>query len=246
MPALCKNGAGTLYIYRGNLVHTSAPVDWHEILRRYIGGESVTELAKAYPVTRQAISKRVKSANLDNRVRNKIRKARAKRGQSVTQPIAQPVDVTQPIAQPTIGDDRRAALVELVSLGATVSEACKSTGINRSTFYNWHSEQCGFADSIQQAQREFLALNLTSMKNAAERGDWRAADRILQVNPATKARYGQQANTSQTTAMVALRIGRDTATIGIATGNSPDAITNENNDLDGFDGDDDGSVVIDG
>ena len=190
------------------------------------------------------MSKRVKGANLDNRVRNKIRKARAKRGQ-VTQPIAQP-STTQPIAQPSIGDDRRAALVELVSLGATVSEACKSIGINRSTFYNWHGEQCGFADSIQQAQREFLALNLASMKNAAERGDWRAADRILQVNPATKARYGQQASTSQTTAMVALRIGRDTATIGIATGSSPDAITNANNDLDGFDGDDDGPVVIDG
>ena len=163
LPALCKNDAGVLYIYRGDLVHTSAPVDWHEILRRYISGESVTELAKAYPVTRQAISKRVAKAKLDNRVRNKIRKARAKRCQSVTQPIAQPVDAMQPIAQPTLADDRRAALVELVSLGATVSEACKSIGINRSTFYNWHSEQCGFADSIQQAQREFLALNLTSM-----------------------------------------------------------------------------------
>ena len=229
------------------MVHTSAPVDWHEILRRYIAGESVTELAAdaKYPVTRQAISKRVKSANLDNRVRNKIRKARAKRGQ-VTQPLTAQPSTTQPIAQPTIGDDRRAALVELVSLGATVSEACKSIGINRSTFYNWHSEQCGFADSIQQAQREFLALNLASMKNAAQRGDWRAADRILQVNPATKARYGQQANMPQTTAMVALRIGRDTATIGIATGNSPDTITNETNDLDGFDGDDDGSVIVDG
>ena len=62
----------------------------------------------------------------------------------------------------------------------------------------------------------------------------------------TKGRYGQQANMPQTSDMVALRIGRDTATIGIATGSSPDAITNETNDLDGFDGDIDSPVVIDG
>ena len=84
------------------------------------------------------------------------------------------------------------AILEKIRQGASPSIAAQASGISPATLSIWRHEDPAFESLIQQERASLLADMQAELPKAAQRGDWKAADRILQVAPETREEYRQQ------------------------------------------------------
>lgn len=82
-------------------------------------------------------------------------------------------------------------IINLVSEGVSPSVAAQAAGISPATLSTWRDDDQGFDDLIKAARGDHLAKMQQEMPKAAFRGDWKAADRVLQVAPETREEYRQ-------------------------------------------------------
>lgn len=72
-----------------------------------------------------------------------------------------------------------ARLCEALRDGCTYRAACAFAGISESEFYEWKKESVEFAETITRAEHEAEAGFTRVLKQAAQMGDWRAAESWL-------------------------------------------------------------------
>lgn len=74
----------------------------------------------------------------------------------------------------------RKRLLELLSEGCSISQACAAVGIGRRTFYVWLQNDPDFASAVDRAHTRLIAAAERTLLRAIERGDTRAAMWLLE------------------------------------------------------------------
>ncbi|CUU34460.1 Homeodomain-like domain-containing protein [Armatimonadetes bacterium GXS] len=69
----------------------------------------------------------------------------------------------------------RKAILQSLSQGATISQACASAGVSRRAFYDWLKNDPRFAEAVEIAQGKLIALAEGVVLDAIRRGDLKAA-----------------------------------------------------------------------
>ena len=74
----------------------------------------------------------------------------------------------------------RKRLLELLSEGCSISQACAAVGIGRRTFYVWLQNDADFASAVDRAHTRLIAAAERMLQRAIEHGDTRAAMWLLE------------------------------------------------------------------
>ena len=74
----------------------------------------------------------------------------------------------------------RKRLLELLSEGCSISQACAAVGIGRRTFYVWLQNDADFAPAVDRAHTRLIAAAERTLQRAIEQGDTRAAMWLLE------------------------------------------------------------------
>jgi transposase len=74
----------------------------------------------------------------------------------------------------------RKRLLELLSEGCSISQACAAVGIGRRTFYVWLQHDPDFASAVDRAHTRLIAAAERTLQRAIEHGDTRAAMWLLE------------------------------------------------------------------
>jgi transposase len=74
----------------------------------------------------------------------------------------------------------RKRLLELLSEGCSISQACAAVGIGRRTFYVWLQNDADFASAVDRAHTRLIAAAERTLLRAIEHGDTRAAMWLLE------------------------------------------------------------------
>jgi transposase len=74
----------------------------------------------------------------------------------------------------------RKRLLELLSEGCSISQACAAVGIGRRTFYVWLQNDADFASAVDRAHTRLIAAAERTLQRAIEHGDTRAAMWLLE------------------------------------------------------------------
>jgi transposase len=74
----------------------------------------------------------------------------------------------------------RKRLLELLSEGCSISQACAAVGIGRRTFYVWLQNDPDFASAVDRAHTRLIAAAERTLQRAIEHGDTRAAMWLLE------------------------------------------------------------------
>lgn len=74
----------------------------------------------------------------------------------------------------------RKRLLELLSEGCSISQACAAVGIGRRTFYVWLQHDADFASAVDCAHTRLIAAAERTLLHAIEHGDTRAAMWLLE------------------------------------------------------------------
>jgi len=74
----------------------------------------------------------------------------------------------------------RKRLLELLSEGCSISQACAAVGIGRRTFYVWLQHDADFASAVDCAHTRLIAAAERTLQRAIEHGDTRAAMWLLE------------------------------------------------------------------
>jgi transposase len=74
----------------------------------------------------------------------------------------------------------RKRLLELLSEGCSISQACAAVGIGRRTFYVWLQNDADFASAVDRAYTRLIAAAERTLQRAIEHGDTRAAMWLLE------------------------------------------------------------------
>jgi hypothetical protein len=74
----------------------------------------------------------------------------------------------------------RKRLLELLSEGCSISQACAAVGIGRRTFYVWLQNDADFASAVDCAHTRLIAAAERTLLHAIEHGDTRAAMWLLE------------------------------------------------------------------
>jgi transposase len=74
----------------------------------------------------------------------------------------------------------RKRLLELLSEGCSISQACAAVGIGRRTFYVWLQNDADFASAVDCAHTRLIAAAERTLQRAIEHGDTRAAMWLLE------------------------------------------------------------------
>lgn len=74
----------------------------------------------------------------------------------------------------------RKRLLELLSEGCSISQACAAVGIGRRTFYVWLQHDADFASAVDRAHTRLIAAAERTLQRAVEHGDTRAAMWLLE------------------------------------------------------------------
>ena len=160
-------------------------VDWSAIQARVLAGEGYTSVAKDFDVSRQAIQKRCKR---EEWLRGKDRTMAVRRELHKRNQVAQPVQPVQPVqpdappvavavAQPKAvvvdRDDKRNAVLELLSDGVPKIHAAQAVGVHENTLTRWMNEDREFSAKARAAESAAVALRVQRIGKAGEK-DWRA------------------------------------------------------------------------
>jgi AcrR family transcriptional regulator len=74
----------------------------------------------------------------------------------------------------------RKRLLELLSEGCSISQACAAVGIGRRTFYVWLQNDADFASAVDRAYTRLIAAAERTLQRAIADGDARAAMWLLE------------------------------------------------------------------
>jgi hypothetical protein len=74
----------------------------------------------------------------------------------------------------------RRRLLQLLSEGCSISQACAAVGIGRTTVYRWLESDPDFANALDMARTRHIAAAERTLLRAIEHGDTRAAMWLLE------------------------------------------------------------------
>lgn len=74
----------------------------------------------------------------------------------------------------------RRRLLQLLSEGCSISQACATVGIGRTTVYRWLESDPEFANALDMARTRHIAAAERTLLHAIEHGDTRAAMWLLE------------------------------------------------------------------
>jgi len=74
----------------------------------------------------------------------------------------------------------RRQLLQLLSEGCSISQACAAVGIGRTTVYRWLESDPDFANALDMARTCMIAAAERTLQRAIEHGDTRAAMWLLE------------------------------------------------------------------
>jgi AcrR family transcriptional regulator len=74
----------------------------------------------------------------------------------------------------------RKQLLELLSQGVNLSQACVAVGLSRRTVYNWLAKDAEFVEAVERATTRLIATAERTLLAAIENGDTRAAMWLLE------------------------------------------------------------------
>jgi hypothetical protein len=74
----------------------------------------------------------------------------------------------------------RRRLLQLLSEGCSISQACAAVGIGRTTVYRWLQSDPEFANALDMARTRMIAAAERTLQRAIEHGDTRAAMWLLE------------------------------------------------------------------
>lgn len=180
------------------------PVPWNDIKRLYEAGKPANAIAKDMTaqgdkISKQAILKRAKREGWANNPQA----AKVRQAAEAWQPIA--ATHSQTGNQLATGPDRSATqianwgkrtlenaahILAQVELTGDQKLAARSAGIHPDTLKRWRESDSDFAEQLDAANAKFCAEHIGNVSKASERGDWKAAERLLSVNPMTKEDWG--------------------------------------------------------
>jgi transposase len=150
-------------------------VDWLEIKRRYLGGESISNLTKVYPVSRQAVHKRGR-----------------KEGWLL------PDSVRTPLAAVTLQDshamwkarpEKLGEYLKCLTEGMNKGLAAKACGLSRPTILRWRDSNRDFDAACEAATAHWARGRIENINKAGDRGDWRADSWLLERHPETRGDF---------------------------------------------------------
>lgn len=166
--------------------------DWVQIEQEYRhkvvpGLMSLNALAKQHPVSRQAISQVAKREGWPE-LPGKL------------QPLAKvatDVVASDTGKQAKLGSKdtpgARSEILEALRNGATRKVAALAGGISPDTLTRWCDKDQDFAADVAIAEGQMVAQQLKNIKDAGDRGDWRASDRLVSTHHLTREEFGRQA-----------------------------------------------------
>lgn len=181
------------------------PVPWNDIKRRYEAGEAENAIAedltaRGMKISKQAIRKRrIKEGWEINPSAVKVKGAatawqRAELPPTTTgnQLAAGPSRSATQIANWGRRTPENAAIIlASVEQHGNATIAAQAAGIHPDTLRRWRESDPDFAAQLDAANGKFCATHMTNVAKASDRGDWKAAERLLAVNPLTKEDWGQ-------------------------------------------------------
>lgn len=135
---------------------------WDEIAARVRSGESTSVIARDYQITRQAIDKRAKKQGWRDPI----------------QANGHDVPITA---------DTREKILDALRNGVPLKIAATSVGTTYNQLLAWRKADMEFSDEVEQARADHLANLHREIFAASGRGDWKAAQAMLQASPETKA-----------------------------------------------------------
>jgi len=183
---------------------TKPGVDWQDIERRYRQGETPSAISRACDVTRQAIDKRVKREGW-------TRVADTPSGRLQLALAATPRQ-TPPLARHHGRSDAAAIdVVKLLEAGATLSQAAAGIGMTPSAFKHWRDADADLDTAVREACAAFGRSQVGNVVAAADRGDARAAQWLLEKHPGTREEFGGGSGSGGPTLVVHINVPRNMA-----------------------------------
>lgn len=150
-------------------------IAWEEIRERFKAGESFSALAKAYPVSRQAISAR---AGRERWRRNSDVALETWSQQAATK-------ASLPAALGSRSPENAQAYVECLRKGLSTRIAARRVGMAPETADKWRNDDAEFDAICQAAEHEWIARKVGEVDDAGKR-DWKASWALLEQHPLTK------------------------------------------------------------
>lgn len=179
-------------------------VSWNAIKAAWESGTTSYQLAKDYPITRQAIDKRAKAEGWSRDAGNQ-------------QPggwlgVACQTNI---IDEPRVGatPEKLAGILESISAGATQEIAARAHGISPDTLRRWIERDKALEHAIDAARGQRAIKRMKSVEAAHERGDWKAAAYLLERDDMTKTQFGGHQGAGGIT--IVLNIPREPESIAI-------------------------------
>jgi hypothetical protein len=180
------------------------PVPWNEIKRLYEAGKAANAIARDMTAQGNKISKQaiLKRSNREGWASNpqaaKVREAAEKwqpivatHSQTGNQLATGPSRSATQIANWGKRTPENAAhILAQVELTGDQRLAARSTGIHPDTLKRWRDDDQDFADQLDAANAKFCQAQVGYVVEAGKRGDWKASDKLLQVNPMTREDWG--------------------------------------------------------
>lgn len=193
---------------------TKPGIPWTDIRARYCDGVSATFLEKQYPVSRQAIMRRVKLEGWSRHVSDEL---------TVTAPVSSPATTGQTTTRELSPQDRygmrtaenETLAVEMASRGATFSMIAGRVGMTVPALKQWRDANPDFETRIQDAMSSFAEARMADITAASERGDARAAQWTLERHSMTRAELGGKEQGGGPTLQIILNVPRGTEPITI-------------------------------
>jgi hypothetical protein len=184
---------------------TKPGVDWAEIQERFVSGETSHEIAQDFDVKRQSIDKRAKKEGWSSENR---------KGDSLDEEkidwlaFALQTDTAKIHADPKTLSDKHivalgrrspqimAKILEMVGEGASPNLAVQACGLSEGHVTNWKQQDTTFNELLRVARGTFLSGQQRNIARASDRGDWKAAQAILQSAPETRKEWASNAGSS--------------------------------------------------
>lgn len=181
---------------------TKPGIPWDEVGERYRTGETATDLAREYDVTRQGIEKRAKKEGWDKE--HRLAKLRAQAVATIVPAERLPQDRYGLRTQ-----ENAEIVVAMAMQGLPHTVQAARIGMSSSALTKWKEDNPDLADAINEGYAIHAAQRAANVNEASERGDARAAQWLLERNPLTRADYGQSQDKSGPTLNVIINVPRE-------------------------------------
>lgn len=150
-------------------------MDWAGCRDQWEAGLSAHKLCKLYPISRQAIDQRAKSEGWVKHDR-------------IVNTLPAVTGFYELIASTTATPEAIALILKSYEDGNSQNVVAAMAGFSHTTLANWRRDHAEFDKAVRKAQAKHASSLINNIKRASDR-DWRAADRLLQVNELTKAEH---------------------------------------------------------